>query len=230
MQAFLMWCIISKVDFFYPLLMLHTMVQAFSQKKFVLPFGSILTKIFRYYAINLDGEIGIKLTKEDTYGKNTLNRMGWKKKDGSWTYFPKSDQNQRVDREEHEEIPPLEGQEATPSLSRSHTLGSSSTTKYDRILEFMSTRFDAVNAKFDAKEASIDGKFQQLHSRLDHLEKDHKVIRTDLETIEDTINYDLEVSKRRLKRLERKLAESKVIDKCEDTSGDDFDNDSVSDS
>ncbi|GAV90351.1 hypothetical protein CFOL_v3_33760 [Cephalotus follicularis] len=30
MQAFLMWCIISKIEFCYPLLMLHTMVRAFS--------------------------------------------------------------------------------------------------------------------------------------------------------------------------------------------------------
>ncbi|GAV71568.1 hypothetical protein CFOL_v3_15059 [Cephalotus follicularis] len=44
MQAFLMWCIISKIEFCYPLLVLHTMVRAFTQKKSVLPFGCILTK------------------------------------------------------------------------------------------------------------------------------------------------------------------------------------------
>ncbi|GAV87448.1 hypothetical protein CFOL_v3_30874 [Cephalotus follicularis] len=76
MQAFLMWCIISKVEFCYPLLVLHTMVCAFSQKKSILPFGCILTKFFRHFEINLDGEIGTKLKKEDTYSKSTLNRMG----------------------------------------------------------------------------------------------------------------------------------------------------------
>ncbi|GAV79515.1 hypothetical protein CFOL_v3_22980, partial [Cephalotus follicularis] len=76
MQAFLMWCIISKIEFCYPLLMLHTMVCAFSQKKSVLPFGCILTKIFRYHDVRLEGEIGTKLKKEDTYNKSTLNRMG----------------------------------------------------------------------------------------------------------------------------------------------------------
>ncbi|GAV79156.1 hypothetical protein CFOL_v3_22621, partial [Cephalotus follicularis] len=55
MQAFLMWCIISKVEFCYPLLMLHTMVRAFTQKKSVLPFGSILTKIFRHHEVRLEG-------------------------------------------------------------------------------------------------------------------------------------------------------------------------------
>ncbi|GAV69787.1 hypothetical protein CFOL_v3_13288 [Cephalotus follicularis] len=109
MQAFLMWCIISKVNFCYSLLMLHSMVRAFTQKKSVLPFGSILTKIFRHYEINFEGEIGTKLKKEDTYSKSTLNHMGWKKQDGSWIYCPKSDQSQRIDREEHEEIPPWEG-------------------------------------------------------------------------------------------------------------------------
>ncbi|GAV76856.1 hypothetical protein CFOL_v3_20329 [Cephalotus follicularis] len=93
MQAFLMWCIISKVEFFYPLLMLHTMVRAFTQKKSVLPFSCILTQIFRHYEVNLEGEIGTKLKKQDTYSKSTLNRMGWKKKDGSWIYCPRSDQS-----------------------------------------------------------------------------------------------------------------------------------------
>ncbi|GAV60211.1 hypothetical protein CFOL_v3_03742 [Cephalotus follicularis] len=46
MQAFLMRCIIFKIEFCYPLLMLHTMVRPFTQKKSVLPFGCILTKIF----------------------------------------------------------------------------------------------------------------------------------------------------------------------------------------
>ncbi|GAV56884.1 hypothetical protein CFOL_v3_00425 [Cephalotus follicularis] len=129
MQAFLMWCIISKVEFCDPLLMLHTMVCAFTQKKSILPFGCILTKIFRHYEVNLEGKIGTKLKKEDTYNKSALYRMGWKKQDGSWTYCPKSDQSQRIDREEHEEIPPWEGQEVAPSRSRSHTRGSFSTSE-----------------------------------------------------------------------------------------------------
>ncbi|GAV69485.1 hypothetical protein CFOL_v3_12986, partial [Cephalotus follicularis] len=54
MQAFLMWCIISKVEFCYPLLMLHIMVRAFTQNKSVLPFGSILTKIFRHHEVHLE--------------------------------------------------------------------------------------------------------------------------------------------------------------------------------
>ncbi|GAV73025.1 hypothetical protein CFOL_v3_16512 [Cephalotus follicularis] len=220
MLAFIMWCIISKAEFCNPLLMLHNMVHAFTQKKSVLPFGCILTKIFRHYEVNLEGEIGTKLKKEDTYRKSTLNRMGWKKQDGNWIYCPKSDQSQRIDREEHEEIPPWEGQEAAPSCTRSHIQGSFSTSDYDRIVDFMSAHFDAMNVRFDSMEASIDGKFKSLNSRLDHLEKDHKIIPTDFETIEDAIYYDLDVNKRRLKRLERKLAESKMIDRCEETSGD----------
>ncbi|GAV57968.1 hypothetical protein CFOL_v3_01504, partial [Cephalotus follicularis] len=82
MQAFLMRCIISKIEFCYPFLMLHTMVRAFTQKKSVLPFGCILTKIFRYHEVHLEGEIGTKLKKKDTYNKSTLNRMGWKKQEG----------------------------------------------------------------------------------------------------------------------------------------------------
>ncbi|GAV92914.1 hypothetical protein CFOL_v3_36292, partial [Cephalotus follicularis] len=73
MQAFLMWCIITKIEFCYPLLMLHTMVRAFTQKKSVLPFGCILTKFFLYHEVRLEGEIGTKLIKEDTYNKSILN-------------------------------------------------------------------------------------------------------------------------------------------------------------
>ncbi|GAV63055.1 hypothetical protein CFOL_v3_06577, partial [Cephalotus follicularis] len=156
MQAFLMWCIISKIEFCYPLLMLHTMVRAFSQKKSVLPFGCILTKIFRYNDVRLEGEIGTKLKKEDTNNKSTLNRMGWKKQNGNWTYCRKSDQGKKIEREEHEEIPPWEAQEAAPA----QTYGSSSTSEYDRMMEFMSARFDALNTRFNSMEASIEGKFQ----------------------------------------------------------------------
>ncbi|GAV57185.1 hypothetical protein CFOL_v3_00723 [Cephalotus follicularis] len=224
MQAFLMWCIISKIEFCYPLLMLHTMVRAFTQKKSVLPFGCILTKIFRYHEVHLEGEIATKLKREDTYNKSTLNRMGWKKQEGIWTYCPKTDQTQRINREEQEELPPWEaqetGQEVAPSRPCSHARGSTSTLEYDHLVEFMSSRFDALNVRFDSMEASLDDQFKSLNSRLDNLEKDHKTIRTDFETIEDTIYYDLHVTKRRLKRLERKLAESKSIDKCEETYGD----------
>ncbi|GAV79628.1 hypothetical protein CFOL_v3_23092 [Cephalotus follicularis] len=48
MQIFIMWCILSKIEFCFPLLMLKNMVRAFSQKKSVLPFGSILTKVFQH--------------------------------------------------------------------------------------------------------------------------------------------------------------------------------------
>ncbi|GAV75251.1 hypothetical protein CFOL_v3_18730 [Cephalotus follicularis] len=204
--------------------MLHTMVRAFTQKKSVLPFGCNLTKIFRYHEVHIEGEIGTKLKKEDTYNKSTLNRMGWKKQEGVWTYCPKSDQTQRINREQQEDLPPWEaqesGQEVAPSRPRSHTRGSTSTSEYRLLVEVMSSRFDALNVRFDSMEASIDDKFKSLNSRLDHLEKDHKTIRTDFEIVEDTIYYDLHVTKRRLKRLERKLAESKTIDKCEETSGD----------
>ncbi|GAV92907.1 hypothetical protein CFOL_v3_36285 [Cephalotus follicularis] len=54
MRVFLMWCILSKIEFCFPLLMLKTMVRAFSQKKSVLPFVSILTKVFQHCHIRLE--------------------------------------------------------------------------------------------------------------------------------------------------------------------------------
>ncbi|GAV75943.1 hypothetical protein CFOL_v3_19419 [Cephalotus follicularis] len=143
MQVFLMWCILSKIELCFPLLMLKTMVRAFTQKKSVLPFGSILTKIFQHNQVRLEGEVATKLKKEDTYNKITMNRMGWKKQGGIWTYCPKVDQVQRIAREEQKENPPWEAQqEAQPAQAQ----GSSSTTDFDRMMEFMRSRFDSMKA------------------------------------------------------------------------------------
>ncbi|GAV62578.1 hypothetical protein CFOL_v3_06101, partial [Cephalotus follicularis] len=221
MQVFLMWCILSKIEFFFPLLMLKTMVRAFSQKKFVLPFGSILTKFFQHFHIRLEGEVATKLKKEDTYNKSTLNRMGWKKQEGIWTYFPKVDQAPRIEREEQEDNPPWEAQEqASPAQPQAQS--SSSTTDYDRMMEFMQSQFASM-------QASLDGKFKQINTRLSRLEGDHKILHSEYEHVDDTVYYDLRVVKRRLKRLERKLADSKTFDRCEETSGDEGDESSDSD-
>ncbi|GAV85654.1 hypothetical protein CFOL_v3_29088 [Cephalotus follicularis] len=212
MQVFIMWCILSKIEFCFPFLILKTMVRAFSQKKSVLPYGSILTLIFLHYHIPLEREISTKLKKEDTYNKSTLNRMGWNKEQGIWTYCPRADQAPRIAREEQEDNPPWEQTapaQSAPTPAQPHEQGTSSSTDYDRMMEFM-------QAKFAAMEASLN----EINSRLNRLEGDHKVIQKDFQHIDGTIFYDLKVTKRRLKRMERKLAQSKTIDQCEETSGD----------
>ncbi|GAV88911.1 hypothetical protein CFOL_v3_32332 [Cephalotus follicularis] len=217
MQVFLMWCILSKIEFCFPLLMLKTMVRAFSQKKSVLPFGSILTKVFQHCHFRLEGEIATKLKKEDMYNKSTLNRMGWKKQEGTWTYCPKIDQVQRIAREEQEDNPPWEAHdESAPAQPQAQ--GTSSSTDYDRVMEFMHSQFVSM-------QASLEDKFEQVNTRLGRLEKDHGIIHSDFESVDDTIYYDLKVVKRRLKRMERKLSDSKTIDRCEETSGDESDSD-----
>ncbi|GAV86304.1 hypothetical protein CFOL_v3_29736 [Cephalotus follicularis] len=214
-QVFLMWCILSKIEFCFPLLMLKTMVRAFSQKKSVLPFGSILTKVFLHCHIPLEGQNATKLKKEDTYNKSTLNRMGWKKQQGIWTYCPKVDQAPRIVREEQEDNPPWEAQQKT-APAQAQSQGTSSTFYYDRMMEFMQSQFASMQASFDDK-------FKQINNRLGSLAEDHKILHAEYETIDDTVYYDLRVVKRRLKRMERKLAESKVIDRCEETSDDEGD-------
>ncbi|GAV83595.1 hypothetical protein CFOL_v3_27041 [Cephalotus follicularis] len=179
MQVFLMWCILSKIEFCFPLLMLKTMVRVFSQKKSVLPFGSILTKVFQHCHIRLEGEIAPKLKKEDTYNKSTLNRMGWKKQEGIWTYCPKIDQVQRITREEQEDNPPWEAhEEAAPAQPQAQS--SSSTTDYDRVMEFMRSQFASM-------QASLDDKFEQVNTRLTRLENDNKILHSEYENVDDTI-------------------------------------------
>ncbi|GAV78629.1 hypothetical protein CFOL_v3_22094 [Cephalotus follicularis] len=217
MQVFLMWGILSKIEFCFPLLLLKTMVRAFSQKKSVLPFGSILTKIFQHCQIRLEGEITKKLKKEDTYNKSTLNRMGWKKKEGIWPYCPKVDQGPRIAIEEQEKNPHWEAH-GEPTPAKSQAQGTSTSNDFDRVIEFMRSSFDSM-------QASLEEKFEQVNTRLTSLEKDHVTIRSDFENVDDTIYYDLKVVKRRLKKMERKLADSKTIDGCEETSGDESDSD-----
>ncbi|GAV78517.1 hypothetical protein CFOL_v3_21984 [Cephalotus follicularis] len=217
MQVFLMWCILSKIEFCFPLLMLKTIVRAFSQKKSVLPFGSILTKVFQHFHIRLEGEVATKLKKEDMYNKSTLNRMGWKKQEGIWAYCSKVDQAPRIAREEQEDNPPWEAQEQdAPAQS------SSSTTDYDRMMEFMQSQFASM-------QASLDDKFRQVNTRLGRFEADHKILHSEYENVDEGVYYYLRVVKRHLKRMERKLANSKTIDHCEETSGDEGDESSDSD-
>ncbi|GAV82937.1 hypothetical protein CFOL_v3_26388 [Cephalotus follicularis] len=216
MQVFIMWCIISKIKFCFPLLILKTMVRAYSQKKSVLPYGSLLTLVFLHYHIPLDGEISTKLKKEDTYNKSTLNRMGWKKEQGVWTYHPRADQAPRLAREEQEDNPPWEHDAPAQAASApAQTAPSSSTAAYDRMMEFM-------EAKFATMEASL----KEVHSRLNRLEGDLRTIHKDSQLTDDNIFYDLKVTKRQLKRMERKLAQSKTIDQVEETSGDESGSDS----
>ncbi|GAV57122.1 hypothetical protein CFOL_v3_00660 [Cephalotus follicularis] len=166
MQVFIMWCILSKIEFCFLLLILKTMVRAFSQKKSVLPYGSILTLLFLHYHIPLEGEISTKLKKEDTYNKSTLNRMGWKKQQGIWTYVPKVDQGPRIWIEEQEDNPLWE-QPAPAQPAPAQAQGSSS-TDYDRMMEFMQAKF-----------AAMDASFKEINTRLGRLESDHQVIQSD---------------------------------------------------
>ncbi|GAV75141.1 hypothetical protein CFOL_v3_18620 [Cephalotus follicularis] len=167
MQVFIMWCILCKIEFCFPLLMLKTMVRAFSQKKSVLPYGSILTLVFLHCHIPLEGEISTKLKKEDTYNKSTLNRMGWKKQQGIWTYVPKVDQGPRIGIEEQEENPPWEAQQQT-APAQPQSQGTSSTSDYDLMMEFMQSRFAAMEASF-----------KEINTRLNRLEGDHNNIHSD---------------------------------------------------
>ncbi|GAV69261.1 hypothetical protein CFOL_v3_12762 [Cephalotus follicularis] len=223
MQVFLIWCILSRVEYCFPLLMLKTMVRAFSQKKSVLPFGSILTKVFLHFHIRLEGEVATKLKKEDTYNKSTLNRMGRKKQQGIWTYCSRADQAPRIAREEQEDNPPWEGQEpAAPAqvhTAPAQAQGSSSTSDFDRMMELMQSQFASMQASFD-------GQLQQIKMQLASLAEDHKILHADYENVDEGVYYDLRVVKRRLKRMERNLATAKIFDHCTDTSGDEGDSSS----
>ncbi|GAV87537.1 hypothetical protein CFOL_v3_30963 [Cephalotus follicularis] len=220
MQVFLMWCILSRIEYCFPLLMLKTMVRAFHQKKSVLPFGSILTKVFLHFQIRLDGEVATKLKKEDTYNKSTLNRMGWKKQDGIWTYCPRADQAPRIAREEQEDNPPWEQDAPAPAAiapapaapAPAQTAPSSSTADFDRMMEAIASM-----------QASFDGQLKEIKSHLGRLMRDHQVLHKDYEDVDDGVYYDLRVVKRRLKRIERNLAKANIFDHCADTSGDDGD-------
>ncbi|GAV91089.1 hypothetical protein CFOL_v3_34488 [Cephalotus follicularis] len=222
MQVFIMWCILSKIEFCFPLLILKTMVRAFSQKKSVLPYGSILTPVFLHYHIPLEGEISTKLKKEDTYNKSTLNRMGWKKQQGVWTYVPKVDQGPRIGIEEQEDNPPWEQTALTQAQTApAQAQGSSSTTDFDRMMEVM-------QAQFATMQSSFKDEFKEIKMQLASLAEDHKIFQKNYEDVDEGVYYDLRIVKRRLKRMERNLAKANIFDHCTDTSGDKGDSSSDS--
>ncbi|GAV92984.1 hypothetical protein CFOL_v3_36362 [Cephalotus follicularis] len=227
MQVFIMWCIISKVEFCFPLLILKTMVRAFSQKKYVLPYGSLLTLVFLHYHIPLEGETPTKLKKEDTYNKSTLNRMGWKKEEGIWTYHPRADQAPRLAREEQEDNPPWEHDATAPvAPAPAQIVPSSSTANLDSIMGMM----QSLQAQLTSMQSSIKEDFQEIKTRVGRLEGYLRNIHSEFQHTDDAIFYDLKVTKRRLKRVERKLAQSKTIDQVEETSGDKSESDSTPES
>ncbi|GAV81081.1 hypothetical protein CFOL_v3_24540 [Cephalotus follicularis] len=225
MQVFIMWCILSKIEFYFPPLILKTMVRAFSQKKSVLPYGSLLTLVFLHYHIPLEGEISTKLKKEDTYNKTTLNRMGWKKQQGIWTYVPKVDHGPRIGIEEQDDNPPWEQTAPAPSApaqpAPAQAQGSSSASDFDRMMEVM-------QAQLAAMQSSFKDEFKEIKTQLGSLAEDHKILQKNYDDVDDGVYYDLRVVKRRLKRLECNLAKANIFDHCTDTSGDKGDSSSDS--
>ena len=66
-------------------IILRQMHEAASSRRLCLPYGMVLTRIFRYFGVTLDGELYRELHHSDTYDDRSLHRMGYRFIRGRWT-------------------------------------------------------------------------------------------------------------------------------------------------
>ena len=71
-----------------PIFILDQMYKA-TMSKISLPYGMFLTKVFKYFKIDLSDEIKrVPKAISDEYNEKTLKRMGYELKDNKWTPKP----------------------------------------------------------------------------------------------------------------------------------------------
>lgn len=77
-----MYHIVSEIPYGFPDLMLSVMKETMSRDKVALPYGTLLTHIFKFFGIRLIGEEATKLHHADFYNDHSLCRMGYSKVSG----------------------------------------------------------------------------------------------------------------------------------------------------
>ncbi|GFS38964.1 hypothetical protein Acr_00g0060540 [Actinidia rufa] len=84
-ELFFLWSYMTNTRIDLVLFLLDQMHKA-TIKKISLPYGMLLTKIFRYFKVDLSDEL-VRVPKavSDEYNEKTLKRMGYKLKGNQWT-------------------------------------------------------------------------------------------------------------------------------------------------
>ena len=114
--------IIKKTPVNLSYIIIMQMKETVRKAKSCLPYGMMLTLLFKSQRVSLEGEDGIKLHHTDVYTSKTLERMGYFQVEGVWR---KKGTNVRAigssssEEEEEEENVEAAGTSSAPLLSRS---------------------------------------------------------------------------------------------------------------
>lgn len=77
-----------------PCLMLRYMEAQGQRKGASFPYGMVLTLVFTYFNLNLEGETKKELLSSDVYNDKSLKKMGFVKTEGKWTHKGKEIQDE----------------------------------------------------------------------------------------------------------------------------------------
>ena len=75
-----------RIAFDLPLLIFTQMRDRVGRARACLPYGMALTLVFREVGIDIEGKLFVDLCHTDTYDKQTLIRMGYRKVGQSWVW------------------------------------------------------------------------------------------------------------------------------------------------
>ncbi|EEF43327.1 conserved hypothetical protein [Ricinus communis] len=84
MDLLVMWHILNGMDFNLPFVLLSHMVACSEKKNAYLPYGMMLTLIFKHFKVSLEEEECKELKSSDIYSEVTLRKMGYVKSEKGW--------------------------------------------------------------------------------------------------------------------------------------------------
>ncbi|GAV71301.1 hypothetical protein CFOL_v3_14795 [Cephalotus follicularis] len=136
MEAYTMYHLITGKKINVPYLIINHMHAIHDRENARLGYSNIITKIFLFFEIDLNGEIHHPLQSVDKLGKGTLGRMGFKKHKRLGTWIPREEDSNRVIEEEGEAEMGDEAQAESREPQEDPTPNSNLTsTKLEEILE-----------------------------------------------------------------------------------------------
>ena len=87
-ELFFLWAYMTDSRIDLPMFILDQMYKV-TMNKMSLPYGMFLTKVFKYFKVDLNDEIKrVPKAISDEYNEKTLKRMGYELKDTKWTPKP----------------------------------------------------------------------------------------------------------------------------------------------
>ena len=176
-----MECMIQGIPLNLPAMILRQMRKVMCNSRVSLPYGMILTLIFRQHGLALEEEASKSLHHTDTYTARTLIRMGYEKVNGQWIHTgagiqgeaPEGDAPEDEDEEpmDHPTVP----SEAGPSSSAPPT---DTDDFWSRMTELMTaqarTITDGLTSRLDARLDVMSAEISDLRQQIGALRRERE--------------------------------------------------------